>query len=817
MKRTHKFTPLLLALLLALPAWAQKNEPKLKTRLQYSQAYLYAPQEVEVSWDAENTQSVEIVGIAQSLPAKGSYKLLFEENKSYRLLLKGKKQEKNYTLRMPFKKLEILQFKLQDTLLASQGRTQLLWQVKDATQIRLEINGKVQSDKLPPQGRMEIQMDTAAQHFRLLAEVPEQGLRTEATQSLLHKVDGYFRGNQSAFLVNEVLTLSWSFAGVDAVKLYKKVDNKVTLLAEQKGGQGSYRYGAVTENTPAFVLEVYQGEQLLLSRNYQVRLQSAKISISAKNASENKWQSSLLLNKNESFDLRWESSLFDSLYLVNTKGQKIATSSKAQGQLNGLQTSQDEHFTLWGYNKVNKRWEGKTIDISVRKRPYVKGQQNIGETAPDDEIVMEIIETDFSQYPKEVKLRVIAVNKKGDFVSGLADSPELQKKYFLQLSERFGKQSAAREFRVQEYKRQVSQPYHFSMALDYSGSMGGNDKSLEKALEGFLNIKSAQDLVSLTKFDDKIIRYVTAKSSKADTWGKFPKGFGQFGGGTALYAAADAALQALEAEPTAKVLILMTDGMENSSFALAGSYAFSAEQIVQKARAQGVRIYPVLFGRGTNAPLMQEIAALTGGYCYEADSPSALAEAYNEIPRVFQQYYEISYQPQSQKGRRSIELSYFNLQTKKQSKSEYQNEGPFEQLWMKEFQLSPTFAGGFQPIFSNKKPVTVPQNIALFKYNQADFEQQYRASLRPIIEYLQKKPEAVIEIYGHTDLVGDAYKQIDLSQRRADAVRDYLIAQGIAPERVATKGFGKEKPVWPLEKESWQAQENRRIEVLILE
>lgn len=78
----------------------------------------------------------------------------------------------------------------------------------------------------------------------------------------------------------------------------------------------------------------------------------------------------------------------------------------------------------------------------------------------------------------------------------------------------------------------------------------------------------------------------------------------------------------------------------------------------------------------------------------------------------------------------------------------------------------------------------------------------------------QGNEEWKIEIGGHTDYTGsDAYNQT-LSQKRASAVRAYLISQGISAERLTAKGYGEAKPIASNETEEGKA-ENRRVEFKI--
>jgi outer membrane protein OmpA-like peptidoglycan-associated protein/uncharacterized protein YidB (DUF937 family) len=72
----------------------------------------------------------------------------------------------------------------------------------------------------------------------------------------------------------------------------------------------------------------------------------------------------------------------------------------------------------------------------------------------------------------------------------------------------------------------------------------------------------------------------------------------------------------------------------------------------------------------------------------------------------------------------------------------------------------------------------------------------------------------VIEIDGHTDNTGDASANLQLSQQRADAVRDYLVGQGVSATSLITKGFGDTKPIASNDSEEGKFR-NRRIEFAI--
>ncbi len=84
--------------------------------------------------------------------------------------------------------------------------------------------------------------------------------------------------------------------------------------------------------------------------------------------------------------------------------------------------------------------------------------------------------------------------------------------------------------------------------------------------------------------------------------------------------------------------------------------------------------------------------------------------------------------------------------------------------------------------------------------------------LDEMAESLREWPEVNLEIQGHTDNTGQVDYNRELSQKRADTVRQYLIEKGVAPERLTAVGYGPDKPIADNKTSSGRAQ-NRRVEV----
>jgi outer membrane protein OmpA-like peptidoglycan-associated protein len=83
--------------------------------------------------------------------------------------------------------------------------------------------------------------------------------------------------------------------------------------------------------------------------------------------------------------------------------------------------------------------------------------------------------------------------------------------------------------------------------------------------------------------------------------------------------------------------------------------------------------------------------------------------------------------------------------------------------------------------------------------------------LESVVEFMTYKKSARVEISGHTDSVGKPRDNQRLSERRARAVRDYLVSKGIARDRIETVGYGSERPIASNDTEEGR-QQNRRIE-----
>ena len=83
------------------------------------------------------------------------------------------------------------------------------------------------------------------------------------------------------------------------------------------------------------------------------------------------------------------------------------------------------------------------------------------------------------------------------------------------------------------------------------------------------------------------------------------------------------------------------------------------------------------------------------------------------------------------------------------------------------------------------------------------------------VEWLRQNPRAKVELEGHCDSRGTIEYNLALGAKRAKTVKDYLVTQGIAADRVSTISYGKELPLCHDENETCWAR-NRRVHAVVL-
>ena len=124
-------------------------------------------------------------------------------------------------------------------------------------------------------------------------------------------------------------------------------------------------------------------------------------------------------------------------------------------------------------------------------------------------------------------------------------------------------------------------------------------------------------------------------------------------------------------------------------------------------------------------------------------------------------------------------------------------------------------------------PAPAPETLKIiledvhFEHNKASLTPLAKEILGKDIQVLKENPRVKVEVQGHTSAIGSAIYNMKLSWKRADTVKEYLVKEGISPDRMTTVGYGKTRlevpELNPRKRESKAAKINRRVHFEIIE
>ncbi|MFL5318686.1 MAG: OmpA family protein [Myxococcaceae bacterium] len=102
----------------------------------------------------------------------------------------------------------------------------------------------------------------------------------------------------------------------------------------------------------------------------------------------------------------------------------------------------------------------------------------------------------------------------------------------------------------------------------------------------------------------------------------------------------------------------------------------------------------------------------------------------------------------------------------------------------------------------------------LFAFDEASLLPDAKRRLDVVADVLKQAPDEQFRVEGYTDAIGDDSYNLQLSQRRADSVKSYLVSRGVSPEQIASLGYGENRPVADNGSPEGRAN-NRRVEIVL--
>lgn len=416
-----------------------------------------------------------------------------------------------------------------------------------------------------------------------------------------------------------------------------------------------------------------------------------------------------------------------------------------------------------------------------------------------------------------------------------------------------GTQLQADDFQIVEYSKNDSLTNAISVVLDHSGSMGDDRaKILQKGTINFVNSKDIADALALIKFDQSIRIESLLKKNKEELLKYFKiNGLYGMGGGTALVDAISAGISTIKDTRNfdQKSVIVFTDGNENSSLV-------TKREMILRALENKVKINTIGYGDYISEDYLKAIADYTGGSYFNLNDASQFDWIFEDVYNKNRNYYGIRIKPliegeyrffvkicppNNESDTLMIGYNYQpDLINKINSDENYTFSPLIKKLYVTEFDSSGIKFNDIQnfekikigEIFSPDTLVMVDEKVDLsvienefenlvfpeikFVFDKTDIIDGTDKELINVINFMNKYPEIILEISGHTDEKGSIEYNQKLSEKRAEKVKQIMVNFGISPVRLKTIGFGKSLPVTENKSETGRMI-NRRVEFRILE
>jgi len=186
----------------------------------------------------------------------------------------------------------------------------------------------------------------------------------------------------------------------------------------------------------------------------------------------------------------------------------------------------------------------------------------------------------------------------------------------------------------------TSQSLSCAILLDTTGSMNEALPRVKNSIVKLIDELDAQDSVAIFTFDQRLVVRQDFTTDKAAAKRAALRTRAE--GATALFDALSETTQELSQRSGKKVLILFTDGDDNSS-------ALNASAAVARAKKAGVPLYTIAEGEATRSKnlrkLLDELSQSTGGSAFEVKKPGEIEMVFHEISEDLRHLYMIGYRP----------------------------------------------------------------------------------------------------------------------------------------------------------------------------
>lgn len=418
------------------------------------------------------------------------------------------------------------------------------------------------------------------------------------------------------------------------------------------------------------------------------------------------------------------------------------------------------------------------VDTANEKEKKIEFLKELKTTSDEDVIGITTKSVNLTNFPI-VKVIIEAYNKRGEPLDTLTKDQVM----IFENGRNFPVISVEKIPVVNNY------PWDFVFALDITGSMQPQIDAVMANLNSFTNNMRTAGIdyrLGLVLFSDNVER-VFQPTADPDVFINWINKVKAYGGGDEKENALEALNAVLERitfrEDANRVVILVTDAPYHQKGEKGDGYTReTTNSMIEKLVYNDVRVFTIVPPR---LKQYSEIAEKTRGTNY--DIGSSFAALLGNFARQITNTFLVTYKSTNETVPDSIEIGLFDQASNRVIKKTI----PVVELGRKII---------IENLLFSTAKYYLPENVR---------------ELNILATFMKDKTTISVIVEGHTDAIGSHQLNDLLSQRRADAVRNYLIAKGIDKSRIASKGYGKRKPIASNDTEFGRGL-NRRTEIVII-
>lgn len=452
-------------------------------------------------------------------------------------------------------------------------------------------------------------------------------------------------------------------------------------------------------------------------------------------------------------------------------------------------------------NSANNRNNTNTTNNTPKSGNAVKGTRGDSTAIEAEEplkILFDFTVVDDSHYPDSIVILANVHDNHGKYITGLAPPYFTGKgdyhNYWQSLVDSCrGAANSIGDFQVTEFRESEAEKHALVFVLDHSSSMG--DKRARKLQEAVNFISFAikkTDYFSVIRFTSIQTVEIPLTNDNGLYRNKIKvDGLkGDYGDGTRIASGVLAGIEELKKTPPGyrKNIILFTDGAD-------GDRKPVLESALKELKKENIAVYSIAYGLA-NESYLKAFCNVSGGKFYRIYSSTEFPFVFKDIYLSMKNYYRIAYRPPECAGKHSVSIKL--------------------NLGLPDLN-APTAGGEYdRSIFTKYDEVGKITFFNIqFEFGKADLKPESDSIIANVAESMKNNPDMKIEIRGHTDDVGDENYNLNLSRKRAEAVRKRLIELGVAPAKLTAAGLGETAPLVP-NTDDESRRKNRRTEFVII-